>query len=211
MTRPGIFSVVVLTLFSAACDKDAASPAFPTPEPLLVQQAQGIAQDVLSATRTTHESLLRHALDALHNHPDPEAEACLAEARELHHQARAAHDAGNLELAAELNHASLLKLLCAVVEVFPDAPARTGAAVDEAVARIEHWLGDREAPHIREVLAHVKALRTEAEAALSEGNSVEALALNLRATQILHRLASHLADAHDHDSVANSEMYGIDF
>ena len=211
MTRSRILSIVVVGVLAGACAQEATAPQAAISEPLLAQQSQGIAQDVLAATQTTHESLLRHTLDALHNHPNPEAEACLADARDLHHQARAAHDAGNLELAAELNHASLRKLLCAVVEVFPDALARTGAAVDEVVARIEHWLGDREAPRIREVLAHVKELRIAAEAALGEGNGVEALALNLRATQILHRLANHLAAAHDHDAVANSEMYGVDF
>ena len=91
-----------------------------TTEPLLAQQSQGIAQDVLSSTRTTFESLLQHTLAALHNHPD-----------------------ANGALAAE--------------------------------------------------------------------NAVEALALNLRATQILHRLANHLSERHDHDGAASTELYAIDY
>ena len=209
MVGTRIALLLVLPLAVAACSKEVTAPV--TSEPLLAQQSQGIADEVLSSTRTTFESLLQHTLDALHHHPDAEAQACLDQARDLHHQARTAHDAGDLELAAQLAHQSFLKVLCAVVEVFPDAPARTGLAADEAIARIEHWLGNREAPHIRQVLAHVKELRSEAVEEVGAGNDVEALALNLRAIQILHRLANHLSEHHDHDDVANSELYAIDY
>lgn len=208
MTGSRTLFLLMFPLAIAACSKEVTAP---TTEAVLAQQSQGIAQEMLSSTQTTHESLLQHALDALHHHPDAEAEACLAAARDLHHQARAAHDAGDLELAAQLAQQSFQKILCVVVEVFPDAPARTGLAADEAIARIEHWLGTRDAPHIRQVLDHVKELRSQAEAALGGGDQIGALALNLRAIQILHRLANHLSEHHDHDGVANSELYAIDY
>jgi len=101
----------------------------------------------------------------------------------------------------------LLKVLCAIVEVFPNAPERTGLAVDNAIARIENFLGDREAPRIRAILAHVQELRDQADAALASGDKVTALALNLRGIQILHRLVEHVRDRHgDHDGVADGEM-----
>lgn len=213
MIKPRVTPLVLLALVAAACSRDSAGPgaAASATEPLLAQQSQGIAQEVLSSTRTTLESLLQHALTALHDHPDPEAEACLAEARALHHDARAAHGAGDLEQAARLAHQSLLKLLCVVVAVFPDAAERTGHAADVVVGRIEQWLAGHDAPHIREVLEHVKELRSQAERELVTGNTLAALALNLRATQILHRLADHLPERHDHDAVAFRELYGIEY
>ena len=104
----------------------------------------------------------------------------------------------------------LLIMLAAIIELFPNAPARTGAAVDTAVAKIENFLGDRDAPRIRALLAHVKDLRNQADAALASGDSVTALALNLRSMQILHRLVEHVRDHHrNHDEVADSEMEGV--
>lgn len=201
-----------LALLVGACAPRGTAPTSEPPtETVLAQQSQSIAQEVLAATRTTHESLLRHALHMLHNHPNAAAETCLEEARSLHHEARAAHEAGDTERAAALAHAALRKVLCAVIAVFPDAPARTGSAADHVIVRIEEWLGNHEAPHIRQVLAQVKARRAEAETALTAGDAVEALALNLRVTQILHRLANHLAEGHDHDAVATSELYTVDY
>jgi hypothetical protein len=84
--------------------------------------------------------------------------------------------------------------------------------VDQIVTQIEQRLGDREAPRIRAILAHVKDLRAQADAALAGGDTVTALALNLRGMQILHRLVEHVRDRHeDHDGVADSEMQGTDF
>jgi len=101
-------------------------------------------------------------------------------------------------------------VLSAVIELFPNAPERTGAAVDTAVAHIEKFLGTRDAPRIRAILAHVKDLRTQAEAALTAGDKVTALALNLRSLQILHRLVEHVMENHrDHDEVADGEMEAV--
>ena len=54
-------------------------------------------------------------------------------------------------------------------------------------------------------------LRAQADVLLAEGNKVEALALNLRAIQILHRLASHVSQQHDHDGVADSELFAVGY
>ncbi|HEX9704632.1 MAG TPA: hypothetical protein VGA20_05250 [Gemmatimonadales bacterium] len=176
----------------------------------LALQAERMAQDVATTTRTTHEWWVHRLFEGLRNTDDPEAQACLAEARELRQQARAAYEAGDREAARELGHQSFLKVLCAVVEVFPNAPERTGAAVDQALERIETYLGDREAPRIRAILAHVHELRDQADALIAT-DPVGALALNLRAIQILHRLVSHVRDAHDHDRSADDEMHVVSF
>jgi hypothetical protein len=97
-----------------------------------------------------------------------------------------------------------------VVAIFPNAPERTGLAVDNAIARIEQFLGGRDAPRIRAILVHVKALRVEADQAFVSGDKVTALALNLRGMQILHRLVEHVRDNHrDHDGVADGEMEDV--
>jgi hypothetical protein len=204
------FIPVAVAGLLVACSQDATGPA--PDEMTLAIQAERIAQDVAATTGTTHERWLWRLFQALRDSDDPEAQSCLAEARELREQARAAAAAGRREAARELYHQSFLKVLCAVVEVFPNAPARTGAAVDQVVARIESFLGDREAPRIRRILAHVEELRNQANALIAT-DPVGALALNLRAIQILHRLAGHLRaihDAvHDHDAIADAVMDAV--
>lgn len=201
---------VAALLVAAACKQDPTGVS--TNELVLAQNAQAIADNV-AANRDagTHlEGWLRRLVEALRNTDDPEAQACLAEARELRRDAAAAFEAGDRELARQLLRESFLKVLCAVVEVFPNAPERTGLAVDQAIERIENFLGDREAPRIRAILAHVKELRTQADAALAGGDGVTALALNLRGMQILHRLVEHVRDRHtDHDDVADQQMEGV--
>lgn len=201
---------VAVMMVAAACNQDPTGAS--TNELVLAQNAQAIANDV-AATRdggTYFAGWISRLVEALRNTDDPEAQACLAEARELRRQAAAAFEAGDRELARQLLRESFLKVLCAVVEVFPNAPERTGLAVDQAIARIENFLGDRDAPRIRAILAHVKELRTQANAALAEGDKVTALAINLRAIQILHRLVDHVRDRHgDHDEVADAEMNDV--
>ena len=198
---------VAALLVATACNQDPTGAA--TNEVVLAQQAQSIADNVAASPNAgTHfEGWLRRLVDTLRTTDDPEAQACLAEARDLRHQAFDALQAGDRELARQLFHESFLKVLCAVVEIFPNAPERTGLAVDQAIERIENFLGDREAPRIRAILAHVKELRAQADAALAGGDKVTALALNLRSIQILHRLVEHVRDHHaDHDEVADGEM-----
>jgi uncharacterized membrane protein len=78
--------------------------------------------------------------------------------------------------------------------------------VDNVVERIEARLGDREAPRIRRILAHVTELRAEAEAV---DDPVTQLAINLRCVQILHRLVHHIryVPQPDHDREADREMH----
>jgi hypothetical protein len=197
-------------LLAAACNQDPASVS--TNEIMLAQQAQAIAVDVASPrdAGSNYEGWLWRLVEALRTTDDPEARACLADARELRQQAVAAFQAGDRELARQLLRESFRKVLCAVVEVFPNAPERTGLAVDQAIERIENFLGDREAPRIRAILAHVNELRAQANEALASGDKVTALALNLRSIQILHRLVEHVRDRHaDHDDVADAEMQDV--
>ena len=183
--RMTIAVAVMLTV--AACQQE---PTSVSPNELvLAQEAQVIVADV-AATQdggTHYDGWLSRLFEALRTTDDPEARACLEEARTLRQQARAALEAGDRELARQLFRESFLKVLCAVVEVFPNAAARTGLAVDQAIERIENFLGDREAPRIRAILAHVKELRVQAEAALASGDQVTALALNLRGMQKIGR------------------------
>lgn len=195
---------------AAACSSGESPTGTETSELALAQQAEVIASEIAVSTETRLEDWLRRLFAALRNSDDPEAQACLAEARALREEARAAFEAGNREAARALLRESFLKVLCAVVEVFPEAAERTGAAVDRIVARIEERLGDREAPRVRAILAYVQEIRVQAEAELAEGDEVSALALNLRAIRILHRLVSHFrADHADHGAIADQEMHEI--
>lgn len=208
--RKTMTAAIAAVLVATACNQDPNAPQ--AEELLLAQQAEMIARDVATTTEATHEGWLRRLFEALRETDDPEAQACLAEARDLREQARAAFEAGNRELARDLWRQSFLKVLCAVIEVFPNAPERTGLAVDQAIVRIETFLGGRDAPRIRLVLAHVKELRAEADRALAAGDKVTALALNLRGIQILHRLVAHIRDVHwDHDAVADAEMEAVGY
>ena len=208
--RMKMTAALAAVLVAAACSQDPIAPQ--AEELILAQQAEAIARDVAATTEATHAGWLRRLFAALRDTDDPEAQACLTEARALREQARAAFEAGNRELARQLWRESFRKVLCAVIEVFPNAPERTGLAVDQTIVRIETFLGGRDAPRIRFVLAHVKELRAEADRALAAGDKVTALALNLRGIQILHFLVAHIRDAHrDHDAVADSEMHGVSF
>lgn len=209
--RRQLTAALAAVLVATACSQDDPT-AVSSQELILAQQVEAIARDVATTTEATHEGWLRRLFAALRDTDDPEAQACLAEARALREQAREAYEAGDRELARQLLRQSFLKVLCAVVEVFPNAPERTGLAVDQAIVRIEQFLGGRDAPRIRRILAHVKELRAEADRALAAGDKVTALALNLRGIQILHRLVAHVRDAHrDHDAVADSEMQAVGF
>ena len=203
---------VAVLLGAAACQNEptAASPN----EVVLAQQAQVMVDQVAASPENGihFEGWIRRLVDTLRTTDDPEALACLDEARTLRQEAFAAFQAGDRELARQKLHEAFLKVLCAVVEVFPNSPERTGLVVDSAIARIENFLGDRDAPRIRAILAHVQQLRDSADAALASGDKVRALALNLRSIQILHRLVEHVRDHHeDHDDVANQEMEGTDY
>lgn len=192
----------------AACNQDPTGVS--ANELALAQNAQMLASDVANTTQTSCERWIGRLLDTLRTTDDPEARAFLEQARAYRDSARAAFEAGDREAARHYWRLSFRAVLSAVIEIYPNAPERTGLAVDQAIARIENFLGDREAPRIRAILAHVKALREQANAALAGGDKVTALALNLRGMQILHRLVAHVRDRHtDHDAVADAEMESV--
>ena len=206
MLRRTLTGLAVVTF--AACSFDSAGPGPGSEELALARDAQVIAQDVGATTGTTYDRWFARLLDTLRTTDDPEAQAFVQQAREYRELARRAREAGDYAAAREYLRLSFRALLAAVIEIYPNAPARTGAAVDEAVARIELRLGDREAPRIRRVLTHVRELRNEADRALANGDPVTALAINLRAMQILHRMVDHLRHGNheEHDRAADREM-----
>jgi hypothetical protein len=202
-------AVVIAAMFMAtACNQD---PTGVSPSELtLAQNAQVIAQDVSASTGTTHERWVRRLLDTLRTTDDPEALAFLQQARDYRAAARAALEAGDTATARADWRLAFRAVLSAVIEIFPNAPERTGLAVDQAIVRIENFLGGRDAPRIRLILAHVKDLRAQADQAFAGGDKVTALALNVRGMQILHRLVEHVRERHrDHDEVADAEMEAV--
>lgn len=203
---------VAALVFTAACQQEPTSAGSTTNEVLLAQNAQVIADNVAASRNggTNCEGWFRRVVDTLRSTDDPIALAYLDSARVNRDSAHVARERGDTAAARAFRKAALRDLLSAVIELFPNAPERTGAAVDSAVARIKNFLGDRDAPRIRALLAHVDTLRTEANAALTGGDKVTALALNLRAMQILHRLREHIEEHHEnHDDVADGEMENV--
>jgi len=198
--------------FAAACSQDPTGGT--TNELVRAQSAQTIADNVAASPSgaTNCEGWFRRLLDTLRTTDDPEARAFLEAARANRDSAWAAFQAGDTAAARAYRRTAFRDVLSAVIELFPNAPERTGLAVDNAIDRIEQFLGGRDAPRIRAILAHVKDLRVQADQAFVGGDKVTALALNLRAMQILHRLVEHIRDNHrDHDDVADGEMQAVSF
>ena len=210
MFRKMTVAVAALSL-AAACNQDPTGTSS-TNELILAQNAQTIADNVAATPGggTTCEGWFRRVLDTLRTTDDPVAIAYLDSARMNRDSARAAFERGDTAAARAFRRAAFRDVLAAVIELFPNAPERTGLAVDNAIDKIEKFLGGRDAPRIRAVLAHVKELRVQADQAFVNGDKVTALALNLRAMQILHRLVEHVRYAnHDHDAVADGEMESV--
>ncbi len=199
-------------VFAAACSQDPTGAA--SNELMLAQSAQTIADNVAATPSggTTCEGWLGRLLDTPRTTDDAAARAFLAAARANRDSAWAAFQAGDTAAARAYRRTAFRDVLSAVIELFPNAAERTGLAVDNAIDRIEQFLGGRDAPRIRAVLAHVKELRVEADQAFVGGDKVTALALNLRAMQILHRLVEHIRYAnHDHDATADAEMDSVGY
>jgi len=197
-------------LVAAGCSQDPTGAS--NNELVLAQQAQLIAQDVATSTGANCEGWWRRLRDTLSTTDDPEALAFLEQAAAYRDSARAALEGGDTTAARAYWRLAFRSVLSAVIEIFPNAPERTGLAVDQAIVRIEQFLGGRDAPRIRAILGHVKELRARADEAFAAGDKVTALALNLRGMQILRRLVEHIRDAHrDHDAVADSEMEGVNY
>jgi hypothetical protein len=205
--RIAVALAAIIALSGGACNQDPSGVS--ANELQLAQDAQILADNVAATPGggTTHEGWIRRLLDTLRTTDDPEARAFLEQARAYRDSARTAWAARDTAAARKYARLSFRAVLSAVMEIYPNAPERTGLAVDNAIARIETFLGGRDAPRIRRILAHVKELRVQADQAFAGGDKVTALALNLRGIQILHRLVEHVRDArHDHDAVADSEM-----
>jgi len=210
MLRKMTVAVAALSL-AAACNQDPTGTSS-TNELILAQNAQTIADNVAATPGggTTCEGWFRRVLDTLRTTDDPVATAYLDSARMNRDSARAAFERGDTAAARAFRRAAFRDVLSAVIELFPNAPERTGLAVDNAIDKIEKFLGGRDAPRMRAVLAHVKELRVQADQAFVNGDKVTALALNLRAMQVLNRLVEHVRYAnHDHDAVADGEMESV--
>ena len=193
----------------AACGREATGPT--ADELALAHDAQSIARSAAASSGATHEGWLHRLLDTLRTTDDPEARAFLERARAYRDSAHTAREAGNYEEARRYARLAFRSVLAAVLEIYPNAAARTGAVVDNVILRIEEFLGDRDAPRIRRVLAHVRELRVMANRAAAAGDNVTALALNLRGMQILHRLVEHIRDIQDHDGVADAQLEAIGY
>jgi hypothetical protein len=193
----------------AACGREAAGPG--ADELVLAQEAQQIAQSAAATSGALHEGWLHRLLDTLRTTDDPEARAFLEQARAYRDSARTAREAGNYREARRYARLAFRSVLAAVLEIYPNAAVRTGAVVDNVIVRIEEFLGDRDAPRIRRVLAHVGELRAMSDRAADAGDTVTALALNLRALQILHRLVDHIRGIQDHDGVADAQMEAVGY
>jgi len=197
-------------LVAAGCSQDPTGAS--NNELVLAQQAQLIAQDVATSSGANCEGWWRRLRDTLRTTDDPEARAFLDQAAAYRDSARAALAGGDTTAARAYWRLAFRSVLSAVIEIFPNAPERTGLAVDQAIVRIERFLGGRDAPRIRGILGHVKDLRARSDSAFAAGDKVTALALNLRSMQILHRLVEHIREAHrDHDAVADNEMEAVNY
>jgi hypothetical protein len=202
---------LVALVVAAACSQEPTAPSL-NGELALAQDAQLIAANVAAATGASQGGWWQRLRDTLRTTDDPQARAFLDTAAAYRDSARTALAAGDTTAARAYRRLAFRSVLAAVIAIFPNAPERTGLAVDEAVVRIERFLGGRDAPRIRAILGHVKELRAQADAAFAGGDKVTALALNLRGIQIAHRLVEHIRDAHrDHDAVADGEMQAVDF
>ncbi len=203
-------AIAALT-FAAACSQDPTSNSGSTNELVLAQNSQVIADNVAASRDggggTNCEGWFFRLIDTLRTTDNAQARMYLDSARINRDSAWAAWQRGDTAAARTFRKAAFRDFLSAVIVLFPNAPERTGAAVDTAVAKFENFLGTRDAPRIRALLAHVTDLRTQADSALAAGDSVTALALNLRSMQILHRLVEHVRENHsNHDEVADNEM-----
>jgi len=112
--------------FAAACSQDPTGAT--TNELMLAQSAQTIADNVAAtpAAGTTCEGWIRRVLDTLRTTDDPVARAYLDSARASRDSAWAAFQRGDTAAARADRRAAFRYVLSAVIELFPNAPERTG-------------------------------------------------------------------------------------
>ncbi|HEV8380178.1 MAG TPA: hypothetical protein VGQ29_01200, partial [Gemmatimonadales bacterium] len=120
--------------FAAACSQDPTAMSS-TNELVLAQNAQTIADNVASipGAGTNYEGWIRGVLDTLRTTDDPIARAYLDSARSNRDSVWAAFQRGDTAAARAFRRAAFRDVLSAVIELFPNAPERTGLAVDNAI------------------------------------------------------------------------------
>src|ERR1041385_7065054 len=115
-------------VFLAACSQDPTS-AGSSNELVLAQNSQTIADNVAASTGGMNcDGLFRRVIDTLRTTDDPVARAYLDSARVNRDSAWAAFQRGDTAAARAFRKAAFRDVLSAVIELFPDAPQRTGAA-----------------------------------------------------------------------------------
>ena len=181
----------LVVLVAGACDSGTLGPL---EEEALALSLSGDGIEVMEGRQARPANWVQRLIGGIQEQGSEEAKALLEQARTLRGEARDARTAGDETLFLSLMEESKQSLFEAIVLTFPEAPERTGNAVDEAIARITEKLGDRDAPRIQEVLAEAIELRVLADAALAAGDSVTALDLNFQASRLLTRMVHFIRD-----------------
>lgn len=175
----------LVALVAGACDSGTLDPL---EEEALALSLSGDGIEVMEGRQARPGNWVQRLIHGIREQGNEEALALLEQARTLRGEARDARAAGDETLFLSLMEESKQALFGAIILTFPEAPERTGSAVDAAIARITEKLGDRDAPRIRDVLASVIDLRVQAEAALAAGEDLVALDLNFQASRMLTRM-----------------------
>jgi hypothetical protein len=186
-----ISALGLTVLVAGACDSGTLEPL---EEESLALSLSGDGIEVMEGHQARPGNWVQRLIRGINQQGSTEAIALLEQARTLRGEAREARVAGDSELFLSLMEQSKASLFEAVILTFPDAPERTGNAVDEAIARITERLGDRDAPRISEVLAEATELRVQAVAALAAGDDLTALDLNFQASRMLTRMVHFIRD-----------------
>ena len=193
MKMSKISALGLTVLIAGACDSGTLDPL--EEESLALSlSADGI--EVMEGRQARPGNWVQRLIRGINQQGTDEAIVLLDEARTLRGEARVAREAGDSTLFRSLMEESMQSLFQAIVLTFPDAPTRTGEAVDEAIARITERLGDRDAPRIQEVLAEATELRAQAVAALAAGDDLAALDFNFQASRMLTRMVHFIRDGH---------------
>src|SRR5438105_14339642 len=152
---------VAALLFVAACNQD--PTAVSSNELALAQNAQVITDNFVASPSSANngmscEGLFRRLLDTLRTTDNTQARADLVQAQAYRDSAFAARMAGDTASARSYRQLAFRSVLSAVIELFPNAPARTAAAAATPIARIHNFLGDTDGPRIRPRRAHGHSL-----------------------------------------------------
>jgi hypothetical protein len=193
-TRTTALLALLLVGGLAACDDSSVTSPGGLEQTLLDLM---VDEDLTEAVIVDVEAALAAVLgapapsDAFFSEPDPEAvdgaRALLEQAREKFRQARQAWIGGDTELAADLAEDGRELIAQAMLLVFGDeAYAMMLERVDNVIA----WLEEEVDGEASELLARIRALRTEAEG-LKASDEVAAMERLVLALQIAHRERAH--------------------